>query len=292
MEIASILWVAKSYTLPGSSVQGHSHPFFHMLCGLSGRADFRAGKNPVSLDQGTIVLVPNDVIHSYRSDGSEIFQYLEIKFVPERSLRDSLAGRDLLVSRDPLAAELFRKIVSEYEGGASPPEEVSLSYLSALLNLLLEPERERAPRESRCIDSSRFSPLSRRIVGCLEERYGEPFSLDDLAGLLDYNKTYLCKAFRDDTGSTILDVLNLIRIHHAAELITYSDLSLTQVAADCGFSSVSHFNRVFRKYVGITPGQCRKAYPDGILVGFKEAQKSCESIPDRFMRSVLAGKNY
>jgi AraC-like DNA-binding protein len=143
------------------------------------------------------------------------------------------------------------------------------------------------PQQFLYLDASRFSPLSRRIVHYLEAHCEEELSLDALAAAMDYNKTYLCAAFKKDTGQTILDCQNMIRIRRAAELIVYSDHSLVQVSHLCGFSSVSHFNRVFLKYAGITPGQARRAYPADILFG---SHKPSASQADQFMYSVLAQK--
>ena len=292
MDRNSILWVAKSYTLPENGIKPHSHPFCHMLYALKGEAAFTCEGNEGRLREGQIVLVPKDVKHAYKNDTDTIFEYLEIKFVPDHGLEEMLGRTGALFGDKPLARSLFAQIVSEYDENGSASDEVTVTYLSALLNVLTEEIRKTRPRDTRYIDTASYSNLSRRIISYLEERYADNFSLDELAENLDYNKTYLCKAFRDDTGTTITDMLSEIRIRRAAELITYSDLSLAQVASSCGFVSVSHFNRVFRKYVGITPGQCRRAFPADIMFGPAESAKKFTDRPGRFMHSVLARRNY
>lgn len=293
MDNLNILWVAKSYNLPESGVKSHSHPFCHMIYAVDGEDSFCAGKESLILKPGMIALVPKDVKHTYVNHGTEPFNFLEIKFVPSKHFEDLFSNNDVILCEDSLAGELFKKIVFEYNGTADVSDDIVCSYLTALLNLMTESMRRNDETVSKHVNTSGYSALSKRIVEWLEEHFSENVSLDDLAAELDYNKTYLCKAYKNDTETTILDTLNMIRIRHAAELITYSDMSLSQVAAECGFATVSHFNRVFHKYVGITPGQCRRAYPADVLFGpWKKSGDPVPSKPDRFMRSVLAGKTF
>lgn len=292
MEHSRILWVAKSYTLPENGIKAHSHPFCHMLYAQKGSALFSCDEKEFELKEGTIILVPKDIRHAYRNNADTIFEYLEIKFVPDHSQEELLNRTGALLCEKELGRDLFAQIVAEYDEAGSASDEVTGTYLAALLNVMLEEVRRSRPKDSRYIDTAAYSNLSRRIIRYLEEKYPENVSLEELAESLDYNKTYLCKAFKEDTGTTIMDTLNLIRIHRAAELITYSDLSLSQVSESCGFGSVSHFNRVFSKYVGITPGQCRRAFPADILFGPADSSGKFTDRPGRFMHSVLARKNY
>ena len=90
--------------------------------------------------------------------------------------------------------------------------------------------------------------------------------------------------------ATVASASALFTPSRAAELIVYSDHSLSQVSSMCGYSSVSHFNRVFLKYAGITPGQARRAYPANILFGFPDRAQKPASPSENFMYSVLARK--
>lgn len=292
MERHHILWVAKSYTLPENGIRPHSHPFCHMLYAVKGEASFSCGSENFTFRTGDIILVPRDVKHSYQNKTEEIFEYLEIKFAPDHNFEERLNLDAPILSREPLAESLFSQIVNEYEDAGHASEEATASYLDALLHIITQESRKKSAKSSRYIDITGFSPLSVRIISYLEEHFEENLSLDTLAEDLGYNKSYLCKAFHDDTDATILDTLNMIRIRRAAELLTYSDRALAQVSDDCGFTSVSHFTHVFRKYTGITPGQCRRAFPPNIMFGPTDIKTSSGAHPDRFMRSILAGKNY
>lgn len=286
-----ILWVAKSYTLPNAGVMAHTHPYYHMFYIRTGQGVFMVNGEEYVLEAGDTLLVPRQMEHAYSNKQETTMEYLEIKFtLPQGAMDAQLLGLGPLVSTDPLAGMLFQQILQEYSDLEGLADEAAASYLEAILHILTQKTRYSKQRQFRFIDATAYNPLSQSIIRFLEEHYAQDISLDALAAALGYNKSYLCVAFKKDTHTTILDFLNMIRIRRAAELIVYSDHSLTQVADMCGFASDSHFNRVFVKYVGTTPGQCRRAYPVNVLFEPKEAAAPKDR-PGRFMYSVLAQKH-
>ena len=82
----------------------------------------------------------------------------------------------------------------------------------------------------------------------------------------------------------------VIRIKKAAEAISFSDLNLSQVSSSLGFASLNHFNRVFKKVVGIPPGQYRRMYQAEIMVPGDSSVDSELIEYGGFIMSVLAGK--
>ena len=259
---------------------------------VKGHFRFEIENTSYQIKPGQCLLVPRETKHAYCNETDTPTEYLEIKFTLSKGAMDTKLSRaGIQISEHPLVNQLFKQILKEYSDLAYLADDAAASYLSALLNALSEKDRYQNPRQFRYIDASSFSELSQRIIHHLETNYAEDISLDALAESLGYNKSYLCVAFKKDTLFTILDCLNMIRIRRAAELIVYSDHSLAQVADLCGFSSVSHFNRVFLKYAGTTPGHCRRAYPMDILFESPGADDGFPKDPDRFMYSVLAQKH-
>lgn len=290
MEKLQILWVAKSYTLPKSGVKVHRHPYFHMFYIRTGQGRFCINGKQRMLHAGQTLLVPCETDHGYHNEEDQTMEYHEIKFkLPQSTLDTLLQELGVAVSDDPLVGELVEKILQEYSDLGSRADDSAAAYLLTVLNLLTKQQRYVKKRKFRFIDAASYSELSQQIIRYLEKNYAKDITLDSLAEELDYNKSYLCVAFKKDTQTTILDCLNMIRIRRAAELIVYSDHSLSQVAAMCGFASDSHFTRVFTKYVGITPGQCRRAHPAKIIYEKLEGVKPTDR-PGRFMYSVLAQK--
>ena len=277
-----ILWVAKNKNAPGSGVKPHSHPYYHMFLLEAGQCCFTVDRTAYPLAPGQCLLVPPQTEHSFTTSGEEPIEYLEIKFTSTKNV-------GLISSSDPLAAQLFRQILLEFADLGSLADESAAAYLAAMLGVLTQAQRYEKQQQFRYMDASGATELTQTIIHYLEEHYAEDLSLDMLAQAMGYNKSYLCVAFKKDVGFTILDCLNTIRIRRAAELIVYSDHSLPQVAALTGFASASHFNRVFLKYVGITPGHCRRAHSGDVYF----EPSGSKALPDRtkrFMYSVLGQK--
>jgi AraC-like DNA-binding protein len=259
-----------------------------MLYLRSGSLQLTVGDETMELQAGRCVLIPKETEHSYVNHSSEVAESLEIKFtLPQQAMDIKFSRYGVLLSDMALAGSLFEQIVREYSDLGAVADDAAADYLTALLQAMNADRRYARPRGFRVIDAAEYGPLSQQIIRYLEEHYAEDFSLDALASALGYNKSYLCIVFKRDTQITINDCLNTIRIRKAAELIAYSDNDLSRIAAMCGFSTVSHFNRVFLKHVGTTPGQCRRAYPMHVTM---DPERRFLGQPDRFMYSVLARK--
>ena len=71
---------------------------------------------------------------------------------------------------------------------------------------------------------------------------------------------YLSRRFKEETGETLTDFVLKEKTEEAKRLLRYSDKPLTAIGAYLGFSSASHFSRVFKAYVGTTPREYREKH--------------------------------
>ncbi len=285
MKKVQILWIMRSMAKTGMEIKTHTHDYYHMIYILSGQFDMVVNGRSFALMEGVCLLIPKGVEHSYVVAGTESAEFLEVKFaLMDKVLDEQFHGFDLCTSEDSVVGDLLRQIVDEYSVLGLQADETTACYLLSVLYTLTREQRVEKQQEFRYVDASAYSPLSQQIVHYLEDHFSEQMSLEQLAQALGREKSYLCRAFKKDTKTTILDCLNMIRIRRAAELLTYSDNSMAQVGEMCGFASPNNFNRVFLKYVGVTPGQCRRAFPADILLRQKEEVQ----YPNRLIYSVLA----
>ena len=94
----------------------------------------------------------------------------------------------------------------------------------------------------------------------LSEHYREKISLDELSSRFFLSKFYLTKLFKEQYGITISDYILDQRIHHAKELLRFSDHSLEEIASECGFYDLPYFSRKFKKAEGISPSAYRSQW--------------------------------
>ena len=82
-----------------------------------------------------------------------------------------------------------------------------------------------------------------------------------LAKEFHLTENYLCYLFKSQTDFSPIEYINKFRVEKAATLLKNTNQSITEIALSVGFEDSSYFARVFKKYMGITPGRYRKSLP-------------------------------
>jgi AraC family transcriptional regulator len=99
----------------------------------------------------------------------------------------------------------------------------------------------------------------RRVVDRLNEEFTENLSSEDLAAEAGVHPVHLASVFRRFYSETIGEYVQKRRVAHASKLLLDAEMSLVDIAYSSGFSDQSHFNRVFKRVTGLTPGAFRNS---------------------------------
>jgi|GEM_PF-1528633 len=98
-----------------------------------------------------------------------------------------------------------------------------------------------------------------RVIDCIEASIDRDLDLASLASVASMSVYHFARRFRETIGMSPHAYVLCRRIHRAQELLIRGRSSLTQVSAACGFSSQAHLTAVFRRGLGVTPGEYRRA---------------------------------
>jgi len=103
------------------------------------------------------------------------------------------------------------------------------------------------------------------VLEYIDTHFSEEIALSDLASLLNVNESYLCRMFKKSVNTSIVQYLNFVRVCKAEKMLLSTDKGISEIAFETGFSSVSYFNRIFKKHKFITPSMYKRIkYEPGV----------------------------
>ena len=94
-------------------------------------------------------------------------------------------------------------------------------------------------------------------ISYINKNYSENITLADMSEMLSFDSSYFCRIFKTAIGATFTEYLNFVRICRAEKLLSRTRDSILDISEAVGFSSVSYFNRVFKKYRNCSPKSYR-----------------------------------
>jgi AraC family transcriptional regulator len=99
---------------------------------------------------------------------------------------------------------------------------------------------------------------AQRTLAYIENNLGSKFAVGDLAELVALSESHFSRSFRRALGCPPMVYVAVRRVEHAKGMMTSTRQSLSDIALACGFSDQPHFNKSFRRCVGMSPGRWRR----------------------------------
>lgn len=137
-----------------------------------------------------------------------------------------------------------------------------------IANLLFLLDKMARLKSKRLLGSSHFdqnlSVLTdnrlEKVLSYITFHYTEPLSLSDIASIVSMNASAFSRYFKEKTGKSFIEYILELRIGYACKLLIGSSLDISQIYIECGFNSICHFNRMFKRKTGLTPSDYRKEF--------------------------------
>jgi len=260
------LWSGETELPAGWALQAHAHDdFFHLAYVRKGRLIFRADGLDYPLSDGSLILLPPGVEHGVPKETHNLCIQYEVMFrIADQELHSCLDTKRVLVLHEASHLEPLFSYICLHDKSVDPLCICCVdSFLRTILYSLLADQTSSEGSSAGYVDSGRYSPLVRRILCHVERDMNGKYDLSGLAHSLGFNKNYLCTVFRRETGITISEYINYHRIREMLITLQYNgynrDNPIRELADQFGYPNASYFNRVFKKYTGMTPTEFMNA---------------------------------
>ena len=88
--------------------------------------------------------------------------------------------------------------------------------------------------------------------------YYNDISLDEIAKIANISANSFCRLFKQRTNRHFIQYLNEVRISNACKFLLETNLNVSEIAFQCGYKTLSNFNKIFKKSTGLSPNQYRQ----------------------------------
>ncbi len=247
----------------------HYHTECEITLVVKGGTERLVGNNISPLLPGDLILLGSNVPHDYRNHRAAGAPPTEVEAIVVQFMPD-LPGHD-----DWLMRSTMKPIRRLFQRAGQGVEVTGITRLTAtrmvrqmidvhgmkrvilLLQLLdLLSNSEELKEISSPVQPQPMPGASDRVSTACEfiaAHLPEPIYVADLAAIVGLGKSAFSRLFKKSTGRTVPQYVNELRIARACLLLAETDLTVSQIAMDCGFVSPAHFQRQFREHQHCVP---------------------------------------
>ncbi len=251
----------------------HWHPAIEIVMPVENGYRMKFSNSEVELRERDICIICPGCVHSiYAPETGRriIFQpnTTHLRFMKELDVLISFMSPYAIITPEEYPgihgkiADMLIEIRGEYLEGGSYSE---LSIYAKLLEILVLIGKNYSARN---IQENEYGMTSREeyatkfmeICDYISAHCAEDLKLDDVADMSGFSKFYFERLFKQFTGTSFYKYVNQKRIAKAQELLIEPGNSVTDVALNCGFMSISSFIRMFKLHKGCTPTEFKSLY--------------------------------
>ena len=104
---------------------------------------------------------------------------------------------------------------------------------------------------------SKGSEITKKAIQFISKNFANNLTLEDVANEVHLAPAYFSTLFKQSTGSSFREYLNMVRIEESKRLLMTTEHSISDIALATGFEDQSYFTKIFKKHTGLTPKQYR-----------------------------------
>jgi len=255
---------AYRFQVPFFEFKWHYHPEYELTYILKGNGFRIVGNSYEPFDEGDLVLLGNNLPHTWSSKPNEkeyaeavVIQFSKEFISPFVEFHESILIKNMLESS--VRGMRFEADVLIGAKMISLTESSGVDRVIRLISLLDDLSKKQstliAPNTFHNVVSKKSEMRINKVCVFIQNNFYQKISLKEVADLIHLTESNFCKFFKKATGKTYSNYLNELRINEACRMLTQTEKTISQISFDCGFETLSYFNRVFLEKKMITPSR-------------------------------------
>ncbi len=253
----------------------HWHTPFELIMPVENGYHAVCGDKDFPLREGDVLIICPGIVHElFAPPAGEriIFQpSLAQISIKELDLIISMISPAILITPEhypQIHGQVRRLMLDIREEYMQPPLYAESSIYSKFMQILVLVGRCHAEIAKQHFDAKNdkqkeYMDKFLFICNYINEHYTEQLTLEEVASLAGFSKYHFTRLFKQYADTSFYKYLNQKRIAHAKNLLINKDLSVLEVALQCGFSNLSSFLRMFKQLTGCTPTELRRMFDGG-----------------------------
>lgn len=252
----------------------HLHDWYELVYVYSGKGTFLIGRTLYDMRAGDLFAIPGNTVHRAIPDKDDPVTSTAVFFSSALIFSQPLGDvfsylqyfehcRSSNNFKLSCSADMQRFITMYLETIQTEIHAASIGYRHAILlcmhQILLLLNREKYGAHKTDAGTTALGPeWLKDILLYIDAHYTEDIGLDKLSALASVSSAHFCRQFRQWTGMTVMDYVTIKRIMKAKKQLLASKDKVNVIACNCGYESLPHFHRMFKKMTGVTPAAYRR----------------------------------
>ncbi len=251
----------------------HWHNAFEIILPVENYYDVTVEQDEFHLNPGEILIIPAGKSHSILAPDTGrryilLFGIGSMAKIRGYSSIISLLNSTMLITPNTtpeIYNDVYTRITQMISEFFNDNDFYEFTIYSNLMSLLVSVARYSLAMNRDSVSSSYMTRKKhfhrfQQVLDYIDAHYAENLTLESVAEYGGFSKYYFSRLFKDYSGYNFYDYLVMRRIKAAELLLTQPKMTITEVALQSGFLSISTFNRSFKKIKGCTPGEYKAIY--------------------------------
>lgn len=269
----------------------HFHNQYEIFFLIEGERQFFFNNRAHAAHSGSLILVDENIIHMTKDNSSSQFGHDRIILYIDREKMQEMEhkfphfnlgyffhknyGVFHLTQEQQLAfINLYIRLQTEFDGRQKNYKAVIDMEIMMYFIMFMRENHTLVSEDLNALENPKYQHVY-HAADYISKHYTQTITLDMLAAKFFISKYYLCRTFKEITGYSINEYVNIHRIQRAKKLLEETDLGVSEIARQMGYESITYFEKVFKNYMTISPLKYRKTLNTVTYTNFPDKTPHC-----------------